>query len=124
VPAIPFDILRRHHDGSLLWLEATPDIQMAKSRLRQLCARGTILFSIREASKLSPDPGSWTEATFVALKLPLSSASCSTRTCKTSYVVYLIFTDTGPRYSSPTRKGRINHRETHVRTRKGKRRTS
>jgi hypothetical protein len=38
VPAIPFDILRRHHDGSLLWLEATPDIQMAKSRLRQLCA--------------------------------------------------------------------------------------
>ena len=39
VPAIPFDILRRHHDGSFLWLEATADIQMAKTRLRQLCAK-------------------------------------------------------------------------------------
>ena len=38
VPAIPFDILRRHHDGSFLWLEAAADIQMAKTRLRHLCA--------------------------------------------------------------------------------------
>ena len=38
VTAIPFDILRRHHDGSFLWLEAAADIQMAKTRLRQLHA--------------------------------------------------------------------------------------
>jgi hypothetical protein len=38
VTAIQFDILRRHHDGSFLWLEATADIQMAKTRLRQLYA--------------------------------------------------------------------------------------
>jgi hypothetical protein len=38
VPAIPFDILRRHHDGSLLWLEATADIRTAKTRLQQLSA--------------------------------------------------------------------------------------
>lgn len=36
--AIPFDILRRHHDGSFLWLEATADIRMAKTRLRELYA--------------------------------------------------------------------------------------
>jgi hypothetical protein len=126
VPAIPFDILRRHHGGIFLWLEATADIQMAKTRLRQLHAncRGTILFSTREASKLSPDPRSWRETTFMALKLLLVSASCSTRTCKTSYVVYLMFIDKGPRYSSPTRKGRTNHRETHRRMRKSQRRTS
>lgn len=47
VPAIRFDILRRHHDGSFLWLEAAADIHMAKARLRQLCAHcpGIILFS-------------------------------------------------------------------------------
>ena len=38
MPAIPFDILRRHRDGSLLWLEATADILMAKTRLQQLFA--------------------------------------------------------------------------------------
>ena len=64
------------------------------------------------------------ETTFMVLKLLLVSASCSTRTCETPYVVYLMFTDMGARYSSPTRKDRINHWETHVRTRKGKRRTS
>jgi hypothetical protein len=38
VPAIPFDILIRHRDGSLLWVEAASNIQLAKSRLQQLCA--------------------------------------------------------------------------------------
>ena len=38
MPAIQFDILRRDHDGSFLWLEAAADIQKAKTRLRQLCA--------------------------------------------------------------------------------------
>jgi hypothetical protein len=38
VHAIQFDILRRHHDGSLLWLEAAADLKVAKSRLQQLCA--------------------------------------------------------------------------------------
>ncbi len=38
MPADPFDILRRHLDGSLLWLEAASDIQSAKARLRQLDA--------------------------------------------------------------------------------------
>ena len=36
--ANPFDILRRHRDGSLLWLEAAADLQVAKSRLQQLYA--------------------------------------------------------------------------------------
>lgn len=38
MPAIRFDILLRHRDGSLLWVEAAADIQLAKSRLQQLCA--------------------------------------------------------------------------------------
>ena len=38
VPAIPFDILIRHGDGSLLWVEAASNIQLAKNRLQQLCA--------------------------------------------------------------------------------------
>jgi hypothetical protein len=38
VPAIQFDILRRHHDGSLLWLEAAADLKVAKCRLQQLHA--------------------------------------------------------------------------------------
>jgi hypothetical protein len=37
VPAIPFDILIRHRDGSLLWVEAASNIQLAQSRLQQLC---------------------------------------------------------------------------------------
>jgi hypothetical protein len=40
----------------------------------------------------------------MVLKLLLVNASCSTRTCETPYVVYLMFTDMGARYSSPTRK--------------------
>jgi hypothetical protein len=58
VHAIQFDILRRHHDGSLLWLEAAADLKVAKSRLQQLCAalQAIILCSTREASKLSLDP--------------------------------------------------------------------
>jgi hypothetical protein len=39
VPTNPFDILRRHHDGSLLWLEAAAELKVAKSRLQQLHAR-------------------------------------------------------------------------------------
>jgi hypothetical protein len=38
VPAIQFDILRRHQDGSFLWLEAASDLQVAKTRLEQLYA--------------------------------------------------------------------------------------
>ena len=38
MPAIQFDILRRHHDGSLLWLEAAADLKVAKCRLQQLDA--------------------------------------------------------------------------------------
>jgi hypothetical protein len=38
VLAIRFDILIRHRDGSLLWVEAASNIQLAKSRLKQLCA--------------------------------------------------------------------------------------
>jgi hypothetical protein len=72
-------------------------------------ARGIILFSTREANKLSPDLMNLMETTFMVLKLLLVNASCSTRTCETPYVVYLMFIDTGPRYSSPTRQDRINH---------------
>ncbi len=36
MPACPFDILRRHHDGSFLWLEAAPDIETARNRLREI----------------------------------------------------------------------------------------
>jgi hypothetical protein len=54
--------------------------------------RGTILFSTRRASKLSPDLRSWTETMFMARKLLWFNASCSTRTCETHYVVYLMFT--------------------------------
>jgi hypothetical protein len=35
----PFDILKRHEDGSFIWLEAAPDLQTAQARLRELCAR-------------------------------------------------------------------------------------
>jgi hypothetical protein len=38
MPAAPFDILRRHQDGSFIWLEAASDIQTAKARLQQLFA--------------------------------------------------------------------------------------
>jgi hypothetical protein len=54
--------------------------------------RGTILFSTRRASKLSPDLWSWTETMFMARKLLYFNASCSTRTCENHYVVYLMFT--------------------------------
>jgi hypothetical protein len=37
MPAAPFDILRRHKDGSFIWLEAVFDLQTAKARLHQLC---------------------------------------------------------------------------------------
>jgi hypothetical protein len=33
-----FDILKRQEDGSLIWLEAARDIELAKSRLEQLSA--------------------------------------------------------------------------------------
>src|SRR4029077_17236037 len=38
VPSIQFDILRRHLDGSLLWLEAAANLKVAKCRLQQLHA--------------------------------------------------------------------------------------
>jgi hypothetical protein len=31
-----FDILKRHHDGSFIWLEAANDLAVAQSRLQQL----------------------------------------------------------------------------------------
>jgi hypothetical protein len=33
-----FDILKRQEDGSLIWLDAARDIELAKSRLEQLSA--------------------------------------------------------------------------------------
>ncbi len=38
MPADPFDILRRHRDGSFIWLEAAADIRLAKARLQELWA--------------------------------------------------------------------------------------
>ncbi len=32
----PYDILRRHSDGSLLWLEASSELAHARDRLQQL----------------------------------------------------------------------------------------
>lgn len=32
----PFDILRRHDDGSFIWLEAAQDLTVAQLRLQQL----------------------------------------------------------------------------------------
>jgi hypothetical protein len=33
----PYDILRRHSDGSFIWVEAAAELAHAKDRLRQLC---------------------------------------------------------------------------------------
>ena len=32
----PYDILRRHNDGSLIWVEAACELSHAKDRLQQL----------------------------------------------------------------------------------------
>jgi hypothetical protein len=32
MPALPFDILKRHNDGSFIWLEAVADMEIAKTR--------------------------------------------------------------------------------------------
>jgi hypothetical protein len=34
----PYDILRRHSDGSLMWLEASSELTHARDRLQQLYA--------------------------------------------------------------------------------------
>jgi hypothetical protein len=34
----PFDILRRHADGSFVWLEDARDLQVARTRLHELFA--------------------------------------------------------------------------------------
>jgi hypothetical protein len=34
----PYDILRRHSDGSLIWVEAASELSHAKDRLQQLNA--------------------------------------------------------------------------------------
>jgi hypothetical protein len=39
MPTAAFDILRRDADGSFIWIEAAQDIQVAKSRLHELCAQ-------------------------------------------------------------------------------------
>jgi hypothetical protein len=38
MPLSPFDILRRHDDGSFIWIEAAQDLNAAQARLRELCA--------------------------------------------------------------------------------------
>jgi hypothetical protein len=38
VPTAPFDILRRHFDGSFMWLEAAFNLETAKARLLELHA--------------------------------------------------------------------------------------
>jgi hypothetical protein len=37
MPTPSFDILRRHEDGSFLWVEAEHSIDIAKVRLQELC---------------------------------------------------------------------------------------
>ena len=39
MPTAPFDILRRHEDGSFIWLETAHEIEIAKARLQELCAQ-------------------------------------------------------------------------------------
>jgi hypothetical protein len=39
MPAANFDILKRHEDGSYIWLEAAESVQIAKARLQELCAK-------------------------------------------------------------------------------------
>ena len=39
MPTASLDILRRHDDGSFIWLETAHNIEMAKARLEVLCAR-------------------------------------------------------------------------------------
>ena len=34
----PYDILRRHNDGSFIWLEAAAELEHARDRLHQLHA--------------------------------------------------------------------------------------
>jgi hypothetical protein len=34
----PFDILKRHDDGSFIWLEAAQDLTVAQTRLQELSA--------------------------------------------------------------------------------------
>ena len=38
MPLTPFDILKRHEDGSFIWLEAAQDLSVAQARLLQLSA--------------------------------------------------------------------------------------
>jgi len=38
VPTAPFDILRRHFDGSFIWLEGASDLNIARARLQTLQA--------------------------------------------------------------------------------------
>ena len=33
MPSTPYDILKRHHDGSFIWLEAASELSQAKHRL-------------------------------------------------------------------------------------------
>ncbi len=39
MPLSPFDILKRHQDGSFIWIEAAEDLEFAQARLRDLGAR-------------------------------------------------------------------------------------
>ena len=34
-----FDILKRHSDGSFIWLEAASDLEAARARLLELCGK-------------------------------------------------------------------------------------
>lgn len=35
----PFDILKRHADGSFVWIEDARELHVAQARLQELCAR-------------------------------------------------------------------------------------
>jgi hypothetical protein len=37
MPTPSFDILRRHEDGSFIWVEAAHSVDIAKVRLQELC---------------------------------------------------------------------------------------
>lgn len=39
MPLSPFDILKRHDDGSFIWLEAARDLHSAQARLQELTAQ-------------------------------------------------------------------------------------
>jgi hypothetical protein len=37
--AATFDILKKHEDGSFIWLEAAQSVQIARARVQELCTK-------------------------------------------------------------------------------------